>query len=361
VARTLARIALGAAAAVAILAWMGRAPAPVGVAGPRAPQPLPAERAVSYFALGATGEILPWRSLFEGQRSVARALARADRADPVDALVLLGDNFYHDGLEAHELVERVRVNLVRPYCRFADLSGPRSAEVESACELPTDDRNAVPILAVLGNHDWNAQESPGLQRNAVPQFLSNWSVTSDVADVVELAPGISLVRVDSELVRRERSVEPVRRALAQARGPWRILAIHEPIAPVLGPPPEPWSLDAMMRRAIAESGAAVQLVLSGHRHNLQLVTLPPSSPGLQVISGGGSGSRAFGDPPLSSRVFGVETTGFARVDLLRDARREGLLVSLYTAPAWPILVWESTRLVSQWWVEPGGRAHQVVP
>lgn len=360
-ARTLARIALGAAAAVAILAWMGRAPAPVGVAGPRAPQPLPAERAFSFFALGDTGEILPWRSLFEGQRSVARALARADRADPVDALVLLGDNFYADGLEAHELVERVRLNLVRPYCRFADLSGPRSAEVESACELPTEDRNAVPILAVLGNHDWNAQESPGLQRDAVPQFLSNWSVTRDVADVVELAPGISLVRVDSELVRRERSVEPVRRALAQARGPWRILVIHEPIAPVDEPQPARWSFDAEIRRAIAESGAAVQLVLSGHRHNLQLVTLPPSSPGLQVISGGGSGSRPFRDPSFSSRVFGVETTGFARVDLLRDAGREGLLVSLYTAPAWPILVWERTRLVSQWWVEPGGAAHQVVP
>ena len=80
-----------------------------------------------------------------------------------------------------------------------------------------------------------------------------------------------------------------------------------------------------------------------------------------MISGGGSGSRPFRDPSFSSRVFGVETTGFARVDLLRDAGREGLLVSLYTAPAWPILVWERTRLVSQWWVEPGGAAHQVVP
>ena len=83
-ARTLARIALGTAAAVAVLAWTGHAPAPVGVTGPPAPQPLPAERVFSFFALGDTGEILPWRSLFEGQRSVARALARADRAAPVD-------------------------------------------------------------------------------------------------------------------------------------------------------------------------------------------------------------------------------------------------------------------------------------
>ena len=54
-ARTLARIARGTAAAVAVLAWTGHAPAPVGVTGPRAPQPLPAERVFSFFALGDTG------------------------------------------------------------------------------------------------------------------------------------------------------------------------------------------------------------------------------------------------------------------------------------------------------------------
>jgi len=359
--RTLACVALATAAAAAALAWAGRAPTPVSVPGPQAQEPLPAERVFSFFALGDTGENLPWRSLFEGQRSVARALARVDRANPVDALVLLGDNFYAEGLEAHELVERVRVNLVRPYCRFADLSGPRSPEVSSACGLPAADRNTVPILAVLGNHDWNSAESPGLQRDAVPQFLPNWSVTRDAADVVALAPGLSLVRVDSQIILREHSTEPVRRVLAQAPGPWRILAIHDPIAAVEPPPTAQWNFAAELRRAIAETGVEVQLVLSGHRHNLQVVKLPPPNLGLQVISGGGSGRRPFRDPPFVDRVFGVETTGFVRVDLLRDATREGLLVSLYTAPAWPLLVWERPRRVARWWVERGGAARQVAP
>lgn len=360
-ARVLTCFALAAAVAGASLAWIGRVPNPVSVPDIQVPGPLPTERAFSFFALGDTGEILPWRSLFEGQRSVANALDEVDRTDPVDALILLGDNFYDDGLETHELVDRVRVNLVRPYCRFADLSGPRSPEVSSVCGLPADDRNIVPILAILGNHDWNSPESPELQRDAVPLFLPNWSTTRDAADVVTLAPGLSLIRVDSTLIQEERSVEPVRRALSRAPGPWRILAVHDPIAVIDPPRPGRWNFAAELRRAIAESGVEVQLTLSGHRHNLQLVKLPPPNRGLQVISGGGSGRRRFKDPPFVGRVFGIETTGFVRVDLLHGAENEGLLVSVYTAPVWPLLFWESPQRVARWWVERDGLARQLGP
>ncbi|MFM7786579.1 MAG: hypothetical protein ACKPE6_18360, partial [Gammaproteobacteria bacterium] len=57
---------------------------------------------------------------FDGQIAVGAAMQRAHRANPVDAVVLLGDNFYPDGLLADELVPRIIENVARPYCDFVD-------------------------------------------------------------------------------------------------------------------------------------------------------------------------------------------------------------------------------------------------
>ncbi|MEZ4293172.1 MAG: hypothetical protein R3E53_22590, partial [Myxococcota bacterium] len=60
--------------------------------------------AASLLAVGDTGSphgALPF--FFDGQFAVGAALQRAHAASPVDALVLLGDNFYPDGLRADAL------------------------------------------------------------------------------------------------------------------------------------------------------------------------------------------------------------------------------------------------------------------
>jgi len=135
------------------------------------------DASLSFLAVGDTGKrhrIVA--RLSEGQIAVADAMALEDRHHPVDALVLLGDNFYMRGLESHELVPRLRENLVLPYCRFLDLSGPRSPEVSSSCHVPESGRHVIPIHAVLGNHDLAAEESPRLQREVVPEFVVNWSM-----------------------------------------------------------------------------------------------------------------------------------------------------------------------------------------
>jgi hypothetical protein len=115
---------------------------------------------LSLFALGDTGaEPAPIGRALQTQMRVVRCGAEHARR-PVDALVLLGDNFYPDGLRERELAFRVRENVVRPYCAFLALDGPASAEVAGAC--PPEQRSAVPtpIYAVLGNHDTNLPESP---------------------------------------------------------------------------------------------------------------------------------------------------------------------------------------------------------
>ncbi len=181
----------------------------IGAAQPPAPGPTGHEVRFSLLALGDTGRPVRLTRLFHGQRAVARGLTAEDRRLPADALLLLGDNFYYRGLESKRLVERLRQNLVGPYCRFVELSGPRSAELDGACGLPSGKRHPIPIYALLGNHDYDSPESVALQRSEVPRFVPNWHVPAGLAETVEFAPGVSLVLLDSMALRAGADPQPL--------------------------------------------------------------------------------------------------------------------------------------------------------
>jgi hypothetical protein len=302
---------------------------------------------LSLLAVGDTGARPQNPKNYPQLLRVSRAMAAEDRRREVQALLLLGDNFYWRGLRAAELEERIRVNVVAPFCRFVELEGPRSAEVADACKLPPADRHPVPIYAVLGNHDYMSEESPALQRDALPRFVSNWRMAEQRAALVELEPGVSLIAVDSELVYRDGDTAALRDALRRSRGPWRIVFAHRPLFALTD------SIDSsgghrgvrryvrLMRDAIASSGVPVHLFLAGHRHNLQLLRGEPPGPALHAIAGGGSDtSKLRGDEP--ARLAAVEAHGYARVDLVGDASAARLVVSLYRLPPGPL------RLVPEW-------------
>ncbi len=309
-----------------------------GLAGGSAVPADPPPR-LSLLATGDTGSTRRFAPLFEGQLAVAHALAEEDRARPVDALVLLGDNFYWHGLGRSELVKRLRTNLVGPYCHFLALGGPRSAEVEDACTIPRRLRHPVPVFAVLGNHDLELPESARLQREVVPEFVPAWTMSPGLARTIELGEGVSLVLFESEVAIDDRDAihAALVEAIRGARGPWRIVATHRPVAtddlggvPLGGYP-------AFVRDAIADSGRPVQLVLAAHHHSLQAFALEEPSRLLQI--GVGSGSRA--GPPLAQdppgSLFGALDLGFARVDLIGRGDRERLAVSLFSTARWPLL------------------------
>ncbi|MFK7894316.1 MAG: lipopolysaccharide kinase InaA family protein [Myxococcota bacterium] len=294
---------------------------------------------------GRTGRFSFADSLFEGQISVAKAMTQEAKRAPVDGLVLLGDNFYWRGLDREHLVERLRRNVVKPYCYFLDLSGPRSAEIAPACKEAAQDRRPVPIYAVLGNHDLETAESPALQRETVPGFLPGWKMSPDIAQVFEMGNGVSLILFESEV--RIRDLKTMRQelleAVSSAKGPWRILATHRPIATDdLGGVPN-GGYPVAVQRTLAEASALghpVQLVLSAHHHNLQAFAL--DSPTRVLQAGLGAGARAEG--PLAARDhpasrFAALSLGYARVSLIKHDRRgdELLSVSLRSAPRWPFL------------------------
>lgn len=341
--RAWTRAALSALASAAILPTLVLAlacsdPAPPGSATEGAVAPSTSGR-WSILAVGDTGRAGSRSDSFEGQLAVAEAMTREARERPVAGLVFLGDNFYDRGLAEADLVERIRTNLVRPYCHFLALTGPRSREVEPDCPVPAAERRPVPIFAVLGNHDLEGPDSARLQREAIPGFLPDWQMSAGLTRVVEVHPGVSLILFESEIAIDDRAAieRELSAAIRAARGPWRILATHRPIATDdLGGVPKGGYPD-FVRDAIEQAGLPVQLVLCGHHHSLQAFALGAPTPLLQI--GAGSGSRA--EPPLATGhpdlLHSALALGFARVELRGNAPEDRLEVSLFTVPPWPFL------------------------
>jgi len=314
--------------------------------------------ALSLLALGDTGARPDDPPRVSAQLAVGAALAAEDRRLPVDALVLLGDHFYDAGLREDELVARVRANLVRPYCRFLALTAPRSPEVESACELPRGERHPVPLHAVLGNHDYMTPGSDMLQRESVPLFLANWQMPEPPAAVAELGHGVSLVLFDSDPVFRGAAPAELAPALRAARGPWRILVAHQPIAVVGTSERETYArFRALVLAEIAAAGVPVQLYLSGHEHNLQALVMQPPAPPLHIIAGGGSGGRSLHDANPQRRA-GFAAAGYARIDLVGDGERERLVVTLMRIPAAALRVLGASRFAARFSVDRASRVRE---
>jgi len=314
----------------------------------------------SILAVGDTGRTRIFASLFEGQLSVAHAMTLEARRHPIDDLILLGDNFYWNGLDREHLVPRIRQNLVRPYCYFLRLDGRRSREVENACSVPPGDRVPVPLFAVLGNHDLELPDSARLQRETVPEFLPDWQMSRELAQVFELGDGLSLILFESEPAIDDPAAigRAIERAVREARGPWRILATHRPIATddfgnrLLGGYPD------FVRAGLEAAGVPVQLVLAAHHHNLQIFEVDAPLPSLHVVVG--SGARA--EPPLAQQHpdarFGRIALGFARIDLLGVGANERLSVTLIEAARWPFLSrLNPPKRVARFEVDRAGRVY----
>jgi len=326
---------------VAAAGWLWAASRPPGPVV----TPDPAGRVLlSIFALGDTGD--PPRRLgrfLQQQMRVARALGAEAQRRPADALVLLGDNFYPDGLRAGEIESRVRANLVEPYCSFLDLSAPLSARVAAPCSEPA---RPIPLYAVLGNHDLDTAESAELQHEMVPDYVANWHLWLD-PQVVELPEGVSLVLYDPSRLAERGDFEPLVAAVRAARGPWRILVSHYPFT---GRMP---SLAA--ERALERAGVPVQLQLSGHEHSLQLGVLEGPLRMLEVVSGAGSDLR-LPRRHLEGLRFAARQPGFARVDLVERPDGRRLVASLVAIREFSWQLWLPTRVVARWSVDARGHA-----
>lgn len=281
---------------------------------------------VSLLAVGDTGEPAALLSWLDPATGVAKAMAAEHRRAPVDGLVLLGDNFYPDGLKKREFKDRLRSDLVARFCHFIAFTARGRGSLADSCEDAESTRHPVPIYAVLGNHDYHERESPRLQREQIADYLADWRMPRRYATVHELPGGVSLVLLDSMFsVKGDRRRE-LHALLRRTRGPWRILATHYPLANAGEGHSRRWARE--LSTLLEETGVRIHLHLAGHVHNLQLLAMDLPRPALQVLAGSGSSARPLKDTE-ERRLFAEEALGFVRVDLLREADAERLRVSVY--------------------------------
>ncbi len=325
--------------------------------------PLQGEVLHSILAVGDTGRTTVFPRFSEGQVSVALGMAHEHEREPAHSLLLLGDNFYWQGLTQGNLVDRLQRNIALPYCPFLALKGPRSAELASHCEAPG--RHPVRIFAVLGNHDLGSQESVTLQREVVPEFVSNWQMAHGLVETVELGHGISLILFESELLLTQQlDVAELSSAIAASKGPWRIVAAHRPLGMGERGAPAAGGFPAIVLEAIRAAGRPVHLYLAGHEHNLQLLSGDPGGPHLIAIGGAGSRASTPLAPPLPATRFGAQRLGFMRIDLLRTrdpSQEERLVLSFFASPRFPVLAWGAPERLGRWSVGLGGEVREEGP
>jgi hypothetical protein len=348
------RRARGLAALAALLWLLAGAPA-CRDAG--APEGRPAA-ALSLWALGDTGEPpAPWPQR-NPQEAVAEALERRDRAAPAHGVVLLGDNFYPDGLREREFKDRLRANIVSPYCRFLRLTPRGRGSLADSCQRRSSPREDVQILAVLGNHDYGERESPMLQSRRIPEYIANWRMPRGEVLLVELPGSVSLVLLQSQpIVERRATTDALSKQLAKARGRWRIVAAHHPVLDPGRGYDEPYA--HAVRAAFEAAGEPVHLFLAGHEHNLQVLEGEAPLPALQVVSGAGSDVREVSET-RARRRFALASFGFARVDVWDgdDPRLEVTLYAVRPPRLGGLLGRGAARVVSRWVLGPDG---QVAP
>jgi acid phosphatase len=289
----------------------------IAASGPRtvtgAP-PLPPYRApefspaLSFLALGDTG----WPGAIV--ESVAAAMDRTAAELPFSFVSLLGDNFYHDGVES-TLDPRWATGFEQVF------SGPNLA---------------VPFYAALGNHDHSGNPEAQVEYTA---GKTRWRMPGQYYSFVLPAGGgheAEFIVLDTEAIRREDKSTPEQLRwfedkLAHSCASWKIVIGHHPLRSngVHG------SI-ARVRAALEDllDEHAVALYLSGHDHDLEL--LDSGRGFLQVVSGAGSSPRDMRwgrDTLFASAAPGFVWTGIQGRELafvFVDAERGPLFSRTFT-------------------------------
>ncbi len=295
----------------------------------------------SILAVGDTGHpwgALPW--LFEGQWAVAAAMERSNARSPVDGLVLLGDNFYPNGLIATEQLSRIVENVARPYCAFIDPSPELIRELGKDCAVVGV--RPPRLIAVIGNHDLVNPESFSLQRTEVPRYVRNWDMPrGDAPEIREMPGGLSLILINSSGPWGQAERKALASALERASGPFRVIVGHRP--PIAGHP----GLAAMVAGAAEDAGRVVHAYLAGHMHVLGAIRGEWPAPAVTVIAG--SGSRARRQDTSEYLVEGAdsihETLGFVRLDVVLVEGERRLRIGLYATPPSAALSFLGSRRV----------------
>lgn len=233
----------------------------------------------------SSGDRLHWLATADSgsgdrnQMAVGAAMAALQRRDPVDLVILGGDNIYNEGE-----ISKVGAAFERPYRELLQAG--------------------VPFHAVLGNHDIRTANGAG--QLAYPGFgmKGRWYT-------VRRGP-VEFFMHDSNVDWPQQRTW-LRASLAASTAPWKVLVGHHPIysSGFYGDDRE---TIARLTPLLARHG--VQLYINGHDHNYER-SRPINGTTYLTVGNGGAALRPVLPGPNSARA--VSTYGFASLHADADS------------------------------------------
>lgn len=227
----------------------------------------PKEDGKAYLQFIAVGDFGTGR---HGQVKVAQAMAQKVSADPVEFVLVLGDNFYQAGVKSIE-DEQWKTKFVDMYA---------------------DEALQVPFHAVLGNHDHRGNVDAQVQYSKID---TRWSMPARYYTFVETLEDSTRVQffgLDTKPLAggeddAEEQLQWLTTELAASTADWRVVYGHHTIHSNGSHGP---TANLVRRLEPLLTGYGVDLYLCGHDHDQQL--LQPRSGVHYVVSGAGSKSRS---------------------------------------------------------------------
>jgi 3',5'-cyclic AMP phosphodiesterase CpdA len=217
------------------------------------------------------------------QQEVADRMAERHRLQPVDLVLLGGDNIYPNGD-----IALLQKTVVHPYRALLQAG--------------------VPFHAVLGNHDIRTANGVAQLREPVLGMGGRW---------YNLRRGpVEFFLLDTNTNAAWQHQMPwLKNALARSTAPWKVVVGHHPLysSGLYGDDPR---LQAKLLPLFERY--QVQLYINGHEHNYER-TLPLHGTTFLIVGGGGAWLR----PVLGNRnsARAVSAYSFAEIEVVGDQMR----------------------------------------
>ena len=220
------------------------------------------------------------------QRAVGQQMALVNRRQPVDLVVLAGDNVYPDGDPA-----KLEQAFVKPYQELL--------------------ANKVPFFAVLGNHDIRTRNGEG--QVAYPAFGMGgrwYSLRRGPVEFFLLDTNVNAAW--------QHQLPWLKAALARSTSPWKVVVGHHPLytAGFYGDDPA-----GIARLTPLFKRYGVQLYINGHDHNYERTKRLHGTTYL-TVGGGGANLRAV--LPNEHTAYATSQYSFAQLNFgAKKLRIEG--------------------------------------
>jgi tartrate-resistant acid phosphatase type 5 len=250
----------------------------------------------------------------KGTEVLAKAIARVHAEQPLDAILLTGDNFYPCGVHS---ADDPRWSLVRPLTHIG-----------------------IPLFPVLGNHDYCGKAVPEAQIHA-SALIAHWRFPAPQYALRTPVADFAFVNT-TPWVRGYDTPVPsmIRETFASSHAPWRIVVGHHPVISSGWHGYFPRDEVGRMRALIPTlRDAQVDVYICGHDHHVELIR----GRMLHLISGAGSSPIRpikLHTTTVFPEEIGPEHIGFAVMEITATAIR----VRIYDANGKPRTGWISGRV-----------------